>query len=827
MSDGSFERLSHLISQPPKQTYRGNYRDGKSLAWRFSLSEGWFSLFLLVVMVYCSIWSIQAAGWVDHLSILTFTTIIGLLLGVLVAKQHLLPRLLSHTLALVFALFLALWQASVAFYQGNMAADLQSLHSWLLLILRGGYSNDDSIFLFFIIALTFLLAYASAWLLYRTRIPWLVVVLNAVVLLINLNYVTNDLIIFLIIFLLASLLLLLRFNLYESVQRWHRQGLRYSDGLGWDVMQTGTLLSIGILIFSWILPASYIDPNVSQLWTSKTSPIVQLEDTWNRIFSINGGAIAANHGNFQNTLALGGNPNLTQEIVFRVNMNNSNPQYLGLISYDTYTTYRGWLIEHTLPTTTHVAANTPNAATGLDTLDENQTITIVNPPGDQNNYLVGASEITSMSVSANLLAEDSGTIAWIGDSSSLTAGSHYTVTSAVSSADVATLQSVPFPSNSPTFNPTANPNSLPPVNYFDPQVLKDYNQLPSDLDPRIHKLALQIVNDAHAKTMYDESVAIESYLRSHYQYSTNIHPKSGEDPVAWFLFDNPAKDGFCNYYSSAMTLMMRSLGIPTRVVAGYTYGHYDNKQFVVRGTDAHSWVQVYFAGYGWINFEPSASFKTFNRPTPSSLSSSGATIPINPSGSQSVSGSNAKKNRPINEPGNSAGSSANNQGQSAFDQSFFSILGGIILLLLLCAIVFELWWRRLFRHHSLATQLYGRIAVLANWAGLRVDPSQTPYEYIRTVSLSALPAETDVRALEKIGDIYVRERWADPASTDNPVHTGEVKELPVLWQKVRPHLFLYVLRHPSFLRIIPRSLQRMTTNLRARRKKQDMLHEGP
>jgi transglutaminase-like putative cysteine protease len=725
----------------------------------------------------------------------------------------------------VLALFLSLWQTSIAFYQGSIAANLQGIHNWLLLVLKGGYSNDDSIFLFFIIALTFLLAYASSWLLYRTRIPWLVVVLNAVVLLINLNYVTNNLIIFLIIFLLASLLLLLRFNLYESIQRWHRQGLRYSDGLGWDVMQTGTLLSIGILIFSWVLPSSYIDPTTSQLWTSKSSPLVQLEDTWNRIFSINGGSIPANHGNFQNTLALGGNPNLTQEIVFRVNMNSTNPQYLGLISYDTYTTYRGWSIEHTLPTTTHVAANTPNEGTGLDTVDAQQTVTVVNPPGDQNNYLVGASEITTMSVPANLLTEDSGTIAWIGDNSSLNAGSHYTVTSAISAADIATLQSVPMPADSPSFNPAENPNALPPVNYFDPQILKDYNQLPSDLDPRIHKLALQIVKNAHAKTMYDDSVAIETYLRSHYTYSTNIHPKSGEDPAAWFLFDNPAKDGFCNYYSSAMTLMLRSLGIPTRVVAGYTYGHYDNKQFVVRGTDAHSWVQVYFAGYGWINFEPSASFKTFTRPTPATASSIGSTNPTSPNGSQSTSGSSAKKNRPINEPGGSSSSAASSQAQSTFDQGFFSILGAIVLLLLLCALIFELWWRRLFRRHSLATQLYGRVGVLANLAGLRVNPSQTPYEYIRTVSLSALPAENDTLALERIGDIYVRERWADPASTDNPVRTGETRELPLLWQKVRPRLFLYVLRHPSFLRAIPNSLQRFLTGLRTRRKKHNIAHE--
>src|SRR5260370_40667276 len=71
-----------------------------------------------------------------------------------------------------------------------------------------------------------------------------------------------------------------------------------------------------------------------------------------------------------------------------------------------------------------------------------------------------------------------------------------------------------------------------------------------------------------------------------------------------------------------MAMMARELGIPARVVEGYTNGKYNAKQnqWVIRGTDAHSWVQIYFAGYGWVNFEPSANFATFTRPVVSSNS---------------------------------------------------------------------------------------------------------------------------------------------------------------------------------------------------------------
>ena len=65
-----------------------------------------------------------------------------------------------------------------------------------------------------------------------------------------------------------------------------------------------------------------------------------------------------------------------------------------------------------------------------------------------------------------------------------------------------------------------------------------------------------------------------------------------------------------------MTIMARELGMPARVVVGYTSGTYDAKTqtWVVRGSNAHAWTQIYFDGYGWINFEPSPSFPTFVRP---------------------------------------------------------------------------------------------------------------------------------------------------------------------------------------------------------------------
>ncbi len=262
MQDASIERLARIIGE----SHQDDSNNKKRLQPRDALShihirlaEGWFSLFLLVMLVYSTIWSVQVAQWVDHLGILTLTTAVGLLIGLIAAKQRRLPRLLVHPLAILFGLLLAFWQTAGADYGGNVGALVNGIHQWIVLALAGGTSADDSIFLFFITALGFLLAYTSAWLLYRTRSPWLLIIANAVVLLINLNNINPGYIIFLVVFLIAALLLLLRFNLYESSARWKRLGLRTSDDLGWEFMQAGALLSIGILIVTWFLPWGYIN----------------------------------------------------------------------------------------------------------------------------------------------------------------------------------------------------------------------------------------------------------------------------------------------------------------------------------------------------------------------------------------------------------------------------------------------------------------------------------------------------------------------------------------------------------------------------------------
>ncbi len=805
MKDATIERLSKIIADPISGD-SGSNNDKRiprrpNLHIRISLAEGWFSLFLLAVVVYSTIWSVEAVNWVDHTNILTLTTLVGLVAGVLAAKQRRIPRVFVHALAIGFGLLFAFWQTAGADYNGSIPAFTHSIYKWVVLALSGGTSSDDSIFLFFITSLGFLLAYASAWLVYRTRKPWLMILANAIVLLINLSNIEDGYIVFLIVFLIASLLLVLRFNLYESSVTWRRKGLRCADDLGWEFMQAGALISIGVLIFAWLLPWGYINDTAAQIWSADNNPWVQLENTWNRLVSVDAGVNASNHGNFTDTLVLGGNPNLNNDIVFTLKTPDGSlyDQYLESLSYDTYNGRSGWSLGSTDSFALQSNAIASNGSQDLRAAQ--QTITVVNPPGEQFAYLFGASQIASINQPAQLRINKAtgSVIAWLRPNGKLAAGNKYTITSYVSAAGIKTLQSVPLPANAPSFIPDPNrPDLETPVTYYDPSILQTYLQLPKNLDPNIKILAESLTQTA--PTMYDKAVALESYFHSHYTYNADISVPPGQEAVSWFLFRNNSHTGFCNYFSTSMAIMARELGIPARVVEGYTNGKNDVKQnqWVIRGTDAHSWVQIYFAGYGWINFEPSASFSTFTRP----IVSSNSVVTTGGSTSPTVSGSRNHQGKLPDETGGGDTSVAlsSSQQQTQLRQTISLTFVGFVLLILLGIVYFGIWWQRLYHGYSLSTQVYGRICKLANWAGIALKPSQTPYEYMQTLA-EAAPSEAIT--LERLGDIYVRDRWADPNSAEHPRRTGEITQLPEIWKYLQPRLFVHVLRHPYFLRWLP------------------------
>jgi len=134
-----------------------------------------------------------------------------------------------------------------------------------------------------------------------------------------------------------------------------------------------------------------------------------------------------------------------------------------------------------------------------------------------------------------------------------------------------------------------------------------YLELPSNLNPQIATLARSVIVRSGARTWYDASRAIESYLRDNYGYSLEMKAH-GPDPLSDFLFN--VKQGHCEYFATAMAVMLRTQGVATRVVNGFLPGEYNEAAgaFTVRQSDAHSWVEVYFPQTNsWVTFDPTPS----------------------------------------------------------------------------------------------------------------------------------------------------------------------------------------------------------------------------
>jgi protein-glutamine gamma-glutamyltransferase len=134
-----------------------------------------------------------------------------------------------------------------------------------------------------------------------------------------------------------------------------------------------------------------------------------------------------------------------------------------------------------------------------------------------------------------------------------------------------------------------------------PQMGQYYLQLPK-LDPRIKLLAEKV--SRNMDTPSARATAVENYLRTHYRYTLQLPRTAPADPVADFLFRR--YEGHCEYFASAMAIMLRTIGIPSRVVNGFSGGEFNDisSQYVIRASDAHSWVEAYIPSQGWITFDP-------------------------------------------------------------------------------------------------------------------------------------------------------------------------------------------------------------------------------
>jgi transglutaminase-like putative cysteine protease len=146
------------------------------------------------------------------------------------------------------------------------------------------------------------------------------------------------------------------------------------------------------------------------------------------------------------------------------------------------------------------------------------------------------------------------------------------------------------------------PEELDRVDHPAPRTYGQWTQLPADLDPGIGVMAKRWAGDATSS--YRKVLAIqERFHKGDFVYSADVEVGTDVDSLLAFL--TQTRVGFCQHYTAAMTVLVRELGLPARIAVGFRSG---TKQkdggYLVRTGDAHTWVEVLFPGYGWLQFEP-------------------------------------------------------------------------------------------------------------------------------------------------------------------------------------------------------------------------------
>ncbi|MGW0229094.1 transglutaminase TgpA family protein [Actinopolymorpha singaporensis] len=141
----------------------------------------------------------------------------------------------------------------------------------------------------------------------------------------------------------------------------------------------------------------------------------------------------------------------------------------------------------------------------------------------------------------------------------------------------------------------------PPAAVFD-----RYTKLPPNIPKEVLRLAR--AKTAKARTAYDKAVALQSWFRNDFIYDLEVQPGHGGSAMLEFLAD---KRGYCEQFAATMAIMARSLDIPARVGVGYMPGtRQADGRWLVTSHDSHAWPELYFAGYGWVRFEPTPQSQT-------------------------------------------------------------------------------------------------------------------------------------------------------------------------------------------------------------------------
>ena len=576
----------------------------------------WPAVILLFVLIFTLASRLLITDWTPYLNFpqiaATFGIVIGLALGYSQFKP---PAARWLSFAYMVLMLPIIWIRVIG---DEVAVDerLLSVGGRLLFSFGEFFARrpvNDPLFFVAIMSVVFWIISASAAFQLTRHQNFLAIVLpSAIGILVIQNYdnLFPGRLWFLAFFVFIALCLLGRLNFLHKQQQWRERRIFLSPENSLDLTSSMAIGAALIVVLSAMVPLSLTRiETLRETWKQITRPWTDFTERMeNAVSALESPTVTTPSEYYGTELALGLGQPLSDTVMFKVDIpdlasEQEPPRYYWRGRTYDYFSKNQWYITGTTRnqfSNTEAAVEIPDAQNGT-------RARFIFTVGTRVSLIYSPGQPIAMSRPGSFLASPADVgfdISSWNASPTLQPGETYKVDAIVQ-------------------NPTVEGLRAAGTEY--PQwVTQRYLQLPENFSPRIQALAEEIT--AQAETPYDKTMAITEYLRENIEYAPTVSkPPTRGDVLEWLLFDY--KKGYCVYYATAEVLMLRSVGIPARMVAGFSQGigatddieggpvqSFTISSYTVQKKNAHAWPEVYFPGTGWVEFEPTAGQPPLDRP---------------------------------------------------------------------------------------------------------------------------------------------------------------------------------------------------------------------
>ncbi len=572
----------------------------------------WLSVALFLAMVRVSAWPLPEANWTNHLQIVGAVGGWGVLSGALAGRSRF-GRALSVLIWLAYGVFFVgvylagTLKPALTWHERSINL-LERIARFLTDLVSARTNTDALMFVFVLSVLYWTMGYAGAWALTRRSDLWWAGLPCGVALAVNLSsYAGKEKLgNFLGVYAFLCVLLALRLEVTRRQAIWKALHSTASPDAANPILLTGALAAGFLVLLAWGGPAYARSDSAARLWTSLTRPWNDVRDRFGRVFRSVRNPSGRATDLFGVSLALAAGEQPATGLVLRITPSSlpaGGRFYWRSRVYAVYQNGKWAEAQGDVLAFDPEAGNMP-----LPAYRARRAVEVLVAPQ--------AGALHTLYVPAQPT--------WIdrkGEAEILrTPGEEVDVTAVLADVDVAKGET--YRVRASIAIPTGDELRRAGTGY-PAWVAERYLQLPDSLTPRTRELAREIT--AGATRPYDQAMAITRWLRRTIAYErVTKPPPRGQEPIDWFLFTY--RTGFCNWNASAEVILLRSLGIPARLAAGFAQGDLvptgdtltlreeSAGYFEVQAEDSHVWPEVFFPGYGWVEFEPTPSQPELVRP---------------------------------------------------------------------------------------------------------------------------------------------------------------------------------------------------------------------